>query len=139
LGKKPDGTVDAESNWWKTHTKVEFYQLSLLSSFFEPIGIAVLLYLRMILITLPFISLLQKELYLKKLQYGPPANLDLLEELFSDVVVDGSSSFVPGDDFGEEEDGDEGEEAQEQEPICDNPTRDNSVLSPKPLHLVIKR
>jgi hypothetical protein len=22
---------------------------------------------------------------------------------------------------------------------CDNPTRDNSVLSPKPLHLVIKR
>jgi hypothetical protein len=23
--------------------------------------------------------------------------------------------------------------------LCDNPTRDNSVLSPKPLHLVIKR
>jgi hypothetical protein len=23
--------------------------------------------------------------------------------------------------------------------FCDNPTRDNSVLSPKPLHLVIKR
>jgi hypothetical protein len=22
---------------------------------------------------------------------------------------------------------------------CDNPTRDNSVLSPKPLHLVLKR
>jgi hypothetical protein len=31
LGRKPDGTVDVESNWWKTHTEVEFYQLSLLS------------------------------------------------------------------------------------------------------------
>jgi hypothetical protein len=26
-----------------------------------------------------------------------------------------------------------------QEDICDNPIRDNFVLSPKPLHLVIKR
>jgi hypothetical protein len=26
-----------------------------------------------------------------------------------------------------------------EEEQCDNPTRDNSVLSPKPLHLVIKR
>jgi hypothetical protein len=25
------------------------------------------------------------------------------------------------------------------EDICDNPIRDNSLLSPKPLHLVIKR
>jgi hypothetical protein len=41
----------------------------------------------------------------------------LLEALFSDVVVDGSSAFVPRDDFGEEVDGDEGEEAHEQEPI----------------------
>jgi hypothetical protein len=45
LGRKPDGTVDAESNWWKTHTEVEFYHLSLMSSFFEPIVIAVLLYI----------------------------------------------------------------------------------------------
>jgi hypothetical protein len=64
----------------------------------------------MILITLPFFSLLQKQPYLKKLQYDPPANLDLLEALFSDVVVDGSSAFVLGDDFGEEADGDEEEE-----------------------------
>jgi hypothetical protein len=28
---------------------------------------------------------------------------------------------------------------EEEESDCDNPTRDNSVLSPKPLHLVIKR
>jgi hypothetical protein len=25
------------------------------------------------------------------------------------------------------------------DPMCENPIRDNSVLSPKPLHLVIKR
>jgi hypothetical protein len=30
-------------------------------------------------------------------------------------------------------------EQAQQEAKCDNPTRDNSVLSPKPLHLVIKR
>jgi hypothetical protein len=60
--------------------------------------------------------LLQKQPYLKKLQWGPPANLDFLEQLYGDVVVDGSSAFVPGDDFGEGADEDEGEEeAQEQE------------------------
>ncbi|CAL4909936.1 unnamed protein product [Urochloa decumbens] len=80
LGRKPDGSVDAESDWWKTHT--------------------------------------EKQPYLKKLQFGPPSNLDLLQLLFSDVVVDGSSAFVPGDDFGEGADGDEGEEeAQEEERI----------------------
>jgi hypothetical protein len=77
-----------------------------------------ILYLTTILITFSYFSLLQKQPYLKKLQWGPPANLYLLEQLFSHVVVDGGSAFVPGDDFGHEVEEDEGEaEAQEQEPI----------------------
>jgi hypothetical protein len=81
----------------------------------------------MILIKLSYFFLLQKQPYLKKLQWGPPANLDLLELLCSDVVVDGSSAFVPGDDFGEEPYEDEGEEeAEEQEPIVTPSSRNTS-------------
>jgi hypothetical protein len=83
----------------------------------------------MILIELPCFSLLQKQPYLKKLQWGPPANMDLIGQLYGDVVVDGSSAFVPGDDFGEEQeaeeqDEDEGEqEAEEQGAACTPRTR----------------
>jgi hypothetical protein len=83
----------------------------------------------MILIELPCFSLLQKQPHLKKLQWGPPANFDLLEQLYGVVVVDGSSTFVPGDDFGEEQeaeeqDEDEGEqEAEEQGVACTPMTR----------------
>ena len=51
----------------------------------------------------------------------------MLEQLYSDVVVDGTSAFVPGDDFGEEPDEDEGEEeAEEEEPIVTPRTRSTS-------------
>jgi len=45
----------------------------------------------------------QKKPYLKKLQYGPPANLELLDQLWRGVTVDGSGAFVAGDDYGENE------------------------------------
>ncbi|CAL5059653.1 unnamed protein product [Urochloa decumbens] len=44
-----------------------------------------------------------KKPYLKKLLYGPPANLELLEQLWRGLTVDGSTAFVPGDDYGENE------------------------------------
>jgi hypothetical protein len=83
----------------------------------------------MILNEVTCFSLMQKQPYLKKLQWGPPTNLDLLEQLYGDVVVDGSSAFVPGDDFGEgqeaeEQDEDEGEhEVEEQGAACTPRTR----------------
>ena len=51
---------------------------------------------------------MQKKPYLKKLQYGPLANLELLDQLLLDqlwrgVTVDGSGAFVAGDDYGENE------------------------------------
>ena len=49
---------------------------------------------------------MQKKPYLKKLQYGPPANLELLDQLWRGITVDGSGSFVAGDDYG----GNEGED-----------------------------
>ncbi|KAG8065682.1 hypothetical protein GUJ93_ZPchr0004g39919 [Zizania palustris] len=45
----------------------------------------------------------QKKPYLKKLQCGPPANEDLLDQLFRGYTVDGSTTFVPGDDHYQEE------------------------------------
>ncbi|CAL4918055.1 unnamed protein product [Urochloa decumbens] len=65
LGRNPDGSVDADSDFWMTHT--------------------------------------EKKPYLKKLLYGPPANLELLEQLWRGLTVDGSTAFVPGDDYGENE------------------------------------
>ncbi|RCV15107.1 hypothetical protein SETIT_3G031900v2 [Setaria italica] len=46
----------------------------------------------------------------KKLKYGPPEYLDQLEEMFHDVVVDGSTSFMPGAEEEEEEGAEDGEE-----------------------------
>ncbi|KAI4971609.1 hypothetical protein ZWY2020_002523 [Hordeum vulgare] len=63
LGRKPDGTIDADSEFWITHT--------------------------------------EKKPYLRKLQWGPPANEELLEQLFRGYIVDGSTAFVPGDDYGQ--------------------------------------
>lgn len=45
----------------------------------------------------------EKKPYLKKLQFGPPANEALLDELFRGLTVDGTTAFVPGDDYGDEE------------------------------------
>ncbi|XP_037463539.1 uncharacterized protein LOC119335522 [Triticum dicoccoides] len=63
LGRKPDGTIDADSEFWITHT--------------------------------------EKKPYLRKLQWGPPANEELLDQLFKGYTVDGSTAFVPGDDYGQ--------------------------------------
>lgn len=38
------------------------------------------------------------------LQWAPPANEDLLDQLWSGFTVDGSTAFVPGDDYGQEQD-----------------------------------
>ncbi|CAN6244195.1 unnamed protein product [Urochloa humidicola] len=63
LGRNPDGSIDADSNFWITHT--------------------------------------EKKPYLKKLLHGPLANLELLEQLWRGLTVDGSTAFVPVDDYGE--------------------------------------
>ncbi|CAL4982238.1 unnamed protein product [Urochloa decumbens] len=85
LGRLPDGTIDADSEWWKTHT--------------------------------------EKKPYLKKLQFGPPANEDLLDELFRGLPVDGTTAFVPGDDYGDEEEAARSEEEEEFQPT---PTSNSS-------------
>ncbi|RLN09453.1 hypothetical protein C2845_PM11G01800 [Panicum miliaceum] len=75
LGRKPDGSVDADSDYWRPY--------------------------------------LEGKPYLKKVLKGPPANLDQLEEMFSGNIVDGSTTFVPGDDYGEGHEGAWAEEAEE--------------------------
>nr|XP_034589475.1 uncharacterized protein LOC117851709 [Setaria viridis] len=45
-----------------------------------------------------------------KLQVGAPDYLDQLEEMFHDVAVDGSTSFVAGVEQEEEQDGEDGED-----------------------------
>ncbi|KAG2620339.1 hypothetical protein PVAP13_3NG173050, partial [Panicum virgatum] len=67
LGRKPDGTIDADSEFWRTHT--------------------------------------ENKPYLKKLRWGPPGNLDLLEQMFSSSTIDGGGAFVPGDDYGAAQEG----------------------------------
>uniref|UniRef100_A0A8R7V8Y8 Myb/SANT-like domain-containing protein n=1 Tax=Triticum urartu TaxID=4572 RepID=A0A8R7V8Y8_TRIUA len=74
LGRKPDGTIDADSEFWITHT--------------------------------------EKKPYLRKLQWGPPANEELLDQLFRGCTVDGSTAFVPGDDYGQTQGQDAGAEEE---------------------------
>nr|XP_034598329.1 uncharacterized protein LOC117859233 [Setaria viridis] len=50
-----------------------------------------------------------------KLMYGPPEYLPLLERIFDGVVVDGSSSFVPGYTNADDEEPEEPEELEEPE------------------------
>ncbi|KAE8768493.1 hypothetical protein D1007_60021 [Hordeum vulgare] len=76
LGRKPDGTIDADSEFWITHT--------------------------------------EKKPYLRKLQWGPPANEEFLEQLFRGYTVDGSTAFVPGDDYGQNQGQDLGAEEEEE-------------------------
>jgi len=38
--------------------------------------------------------MMQKKQYLKRLQWGPPGNEELLDELFRGFTVDGSTAFV---------------------------------------------
>jgi hypothetical protein len=71
--------------------------------------------------------LLQKKPYLKKLQWGPPANEDLLDQLFRESTADGSTTFVPGDDYGENQGDDYGEnQGQEEEEFQTTPTSTGS-------------
>ncbi|CAL4910884.1 unnamed protein product [Urochloa decumbens] len=55
LGRNLDGSIDADSDFWITHT--------------------------------------EKKPYLKKLLYGPPANLELLEQLWRGLTVDCSTAW----------------------------------------------
>nr|AAU89188.1 transposon protein, putative, CACTA, En/Spm sub-class [Oryza sativa Japonica Group]ABF97886.1 transposon protein, putative, CACTA, En/Spm sub-class [Oryza sativa Japonica Group] len=41
----------------------------------------------------------EKKPYLKRLQWDPPENEELLDQLFRGYTVDGSTAFVPGDDY----------------------------------------
>jgi hypothetical protein len=43
----------------------------------------------------------------KKLQYGPPENLDQLQQMYEHSVVDGSSSCIPGEHMNEGDGGDD--------------------------------
>ena len=60
---------------------------------------------------------------------GPPANLDQLEEMFRGNTVDGSTAFVPGDDYGEEQEG--AEDAWPEEADEDNVPTPRSSSSQK--------
>ncbi|KAF0919378.1 hypothetical protein E2562_029325 [Oryza meyeriana var. granulata] len=57
----------------------------------------------------------QKKPYLKRLLSGPPGNEDLLDELFRGYTVDGTTAFVPGDDYGDNEGQDAGIEDEDEE------------------------
>src|SRR4051812_46516279 len=57
---------------------------------------------------------MQKKPYLRKLQWGPPGNEELLEQLFRGYTVDGSTSFVPRDDYGQNQGQDLGAEEEEE-------------------------
>ncbi|KAE8774517.1 hypothetical protein D1007_53074 [Hordeum vulgare] len=76
LGWKQHGTIDAESEFWITHT--------------------------------------EKKPYLRKLWWGPPANDELLEQLFRGYAVDRSTAFVPGHDYGQNHGQDLGAEEEEE-------------------------
>ncbi|KXG33879.1 hypothetical protein SORBI_3003G385600 [Sorghum bicolor] len=92
LGRKPDGSIDADHDFWQTHT--------------------------------------EKKPYLKKLLTSPPGNEDLLDELFRGYTVDGTTAFVPGDDYGDNEGQDAGTE-NEEEGFEGTPTTRSSQRSQK--------
>ncbi|KAF0890928.1 hypothetical protein E2562_005055 [Oryza meyeriana var. granulata] len=56
-----------------------------------------------------------KKPYLKRLLSGPPGNEDLLDELFRGYTVDGTTAFVSGDDYGDNEGQDAGIEDEDDE------------------------
>jgi hypothetical protein len=88
---RANGTVVADEEWWKKHTKVlsilNFLQYN--SSIFFAACLNVFL-------------LFQGHSEWKKLKLGPPENLEHLEQMFEHTAIDGSSSCIPG----EQKDGD---------------------------------
>ncbi|CAL5069941.1 unnamed protein product [Urochloa decumbens] len=66
----------------------------------------------------------------RRLQFGDPEYLDCMHLMFKDVVVDGSTSYVPGQDDGEEEEEEEQEEGEEEDedpsPISSNSRKRSS-------------
>jgi len=46
----------------------------------------------------------------KKLKYGPPEHLHLLEQIFEKVAIDGSSAFIPGQESEERDNDNEDDE-----------------------------
>jgi hypothetical protein len=71
----------------------------------------------------------EKKPYLKRLQWGPPGHEDLLDALFifRGFTVDGSTTFVPGDDYGQNQEGDAW--AEEEEEFQATPTSTSSYRS----------
>ncbi|CAD6234857.1 unnamed protein product [Miscanthus lutarioriparius] len=70
-----------------------------------------------------------KKPYLKKLLTSPPANEDLLDELFRGYTVDGTTAFVHGDDYGDNEGQDARTEDEEEEEFAQTPTSRSSQRS----------
>ncbi|CAL4986928.1 unnamed protein product [Urochloa decumbens] len=62
----------------------------------------------------------------RRLQFGDPEYLDCMHLMFKDVVVDGSTSYVPGQDDGEEEEEEEEQEEGEEEDEDPSPISSNS-------------
>ncbi|CAD6205897.1 unnamed protein product [Miscanthus lutarioriparius] len=91
LGRRPDGSIDADHDFWLTHT--------------------------------------EKKPYLKKLLTSPPANEDLLDELFRGYTVDGTIAFMPGDDYSDNEGQDARTEDEEEEEFAQTPTSRSSQRS----------
>ncbi|CAD6248081.1 unnamed protein product [Miscanthus lutarioriparius] len=71
----------------------------------------------------------EKKSYLKKLLTSPPANEDLLDELFRGYTVDGTTVFVPGDDYGDNEGQDARIEDDKEEEFVQTPTSRSSQRS----------
>ncbi|CAD6333652.1 unnamed protein product [Miscanthus lutarioriparius] len=64
----------------------------------------------------------RKKSYLKKVLTSPPANEDLLDELFRGYTMDGTTTFVPSDDYGDNEGQDARTEDDEEEEFAQTPT-----------------
>jgi hypothetical protein len=109
---RANGTAVADDDWWEEHTKV--LRLVCLKSSWT---VHFILYTQWLMRT----DFLQGNSELKKLRNGPPEWLDQLEVMFEQLVVDGTTSCIPGEQMGDEnEEG--GEHDQNEGHSSDNGT-----------------
>lgn len=77
------------------------------------------------------LCLLQKKPYLNKLKNGlPPPSLTELELLFANTIVDGSTAYVSGQDFYDQEEMEEDEMEEEEEPAASPTTTSSRKCNP---------